>query len=175
MKQGGGEYPATQGAPVQLQYAHMEKDQARMALVRAHDQLSRQFPEVCPLDTPDSRPLRAQQPEGHPVPAVAGIGKGEERARGRQERGPRGSAAAPVAAVVKAPAEVDGQFMDADVYKGFKKMRKKLGKKVLSGKMTVDEARTRIGRQFAQKAAEPAEAAVQKSAEPVVSPSSRSA
>ena len=78
MKQGGGEYPATQGAPVQLQYAHMEKDQARMALVRAHDQLSRQFPEVCPLDTPDSRPLRAQQAEGHPVPAVAGIGKGEE-------------------------------------------------------------------------------------------------
>ena len=49
-------------------------------------------------------------------------------------------------------------------------MRKKLGKKVLSGKMTVDEARSRMGRQFAQKAAEPAEAAVQKSAEPVVSP-----
>ena len=34
-------------------------------------------------------------------------------------------------------------------------MRKKLGKKVLSGKMTVDEARSRMGRQFAQKAAEP--------------------
>jgi hypothetical protein len=45
--------------------------------------------------------------------------------------------------------------MDADVYKGFKKMRKKLGKKVLSGSMTVDEARARLGRQFAQKSAEP--------------------
>ena len=137
MKQGGGEYPATQGAPVQLQYAHMEKDQARMALVRAHDQLSRQFPEVCPLDTPDSRPLRAQQAEGHPVPAIAGIGKGEDAVAGRRSNREQVSlpkapaAAAPVAAVFKAPAEVDGQFMDADVYKGFKKMRKKLGKKVL--------------------------------------------
>ena len=32
-------------------------------------------------------------------------------------------------------------------------MRKKLGKKVLAGSMTVDEARARMGRQFAQKAA----------------------
>ena len=63
MKGSGGEYPGQQGVPVQLSYAHMEKDQARMALVRAHDQLSRQFPEVCPLDTPDSRPLRGQQRE----------------------------------------------------------------------------------------------------------------
>ena len=100
--------------------------------------------------------------EGHPVPAVAGIGKGEdaERRRSTKSADPGGSSPAPVAAVSKAPAEVDGQFMDADVYKGFKKMRKKLGKKVLSGKMTVDEARSRMGRQFAQKAAEPAEAAV---------------
>ena len=30
-------------------------------------------------------------------------------------------------------------------------MRKKLGKKVLSGSMTVDEARAKLGRQFAQK------------------------
>jgi len=58
-------------------------------------------------------------------------------------------------------------FTDADVYKGFKKMRKKLGKKVLSGSMTVDEARAKLGRQFAQKGAEePQEAVpeVQKSA-----------
>ena len=38
-------------------------------------------------------------------------------------------------------------------------MRKKLGKKVLSGSMTVDEARAKLGRQFAQKGAdEPQEA-----------------
>jgi len=53
--------------------------------------------------------------------------------------------------------------MDADVYKGFKKMRKKLGKKVLSGKMTVDEARAHLGRQFAQKGLEEPQEAVQKS------------
>jgi hypothetical protein len=52
--------------------------------------------------------------------------------------------------------------MDADIYKGFKKMRKKLGKKVLSGKMTVDEARARMGRQFAQKGADEPQEAVQK-------------
>lgn len=150
MKQGGGEYPAMQGQPVQLSYAHMEKDQARMALVRVHDQLGRQFPEVCPLDTPTSRPLRAQQPEGHPVPAIAGIGKTAAILPVPVDE------PAPVA-VVKAQPESDGQFMDADVYKGFKKMRKKLGKKVLSGKMTVDEARSRMGRQFAQKGAEPQE------------------
>ena len=43
-------------------------------------------------------------------------------------------------------------------------MRKKLGKKVLAGTMTVDEARSRMGRQFAQKAAEEPQEAVQKAA-----------
>ena len=50
---------------------------------------------------------------------------------------------------MKAPAE--GDLVDDAVYKGFKKMRKKLGKKVLAGTMTVDEARAKMGRQFAQK------------------------
>jgi hypothetical protein len=58
-----------------------------------------------------------------------------------------------VAAVLKAPAE--GDPVDDAVYKGFKKMRKKLGKKVLAGEMTVDEARAKMGRQFAQKGTEP--------------------
>ena len=43
-------------------------------------------------------------------------------------------------------------------------MRKKLGKKVLSGKMTVDEARARMGRQFAQKGDGEPQEAVQKAA-----------
>jgi hypothetical protein len=64
------------------------------------------------------------------------------------------SAAAPVAAALKADPEAEGHFADADVYKGFKKMRKKLGKKVLAGTMTVDEARAKMGRQFAQKSAD---------------------
>src|SRR6185437_10009153 len=74
--------------------------------------------------------------------------------------------ATPPDAALKADPEEAGLFMDADIYKGFKKMRKKLGKKVLSGSMTVDEARAKLGRQFAQKSG--SEEAVQKSAEPTV-------
>jgi hypothetical protein len=174
MKQGGGEYPAMQGVPVQLNYAHIDKERARMALVRMHDQLSRQFPEVCPLDSPDARPLRAQQPEGHPVPPVAGIGKGDgflpkpregfQFSAGTDLNGVPSVPvdAPPVAAAFKADPETGDFFADADVYKSFKKMRKKLGKKVLAGKITVDEARAKMGRQFAQKGGGD-EAAVQKS------------
>ena len=153
------EYPSEQGAPVQLPYAAMQKEQARQALVRMHHHLSRQFPEICPI-TLDATPVQA---ENHPVPAPAGIGKAAaepnaamtgpdaetERGRSLPER-PRDAVVAN-----KAEPEQAGMFADADVYKGFKKMRKKLGKKVLSGSMTVDEARAKLGRQFAQKGAEP--------------------
>src|SRR6185437_9138418 len=71
--------------------------------------------------------------------------------------------ATPPDAALKADPEEAGLFMDADIYKGFKKMRKKLGKKVLSGSMTVDEARAKLGRQFAQKGADEPREAVQKS------------
>src|SRR6185312_15215299 len=66
------EYPAETGRPVQLNYETMEKERARQALVQVHEHLSRQFPEACPmsLDGP-------QQPENHPVPSPAGIGKAE--------------------------------------------------------------------------------------------------
>jgi hypothetical protein len=131
---GGMEYPSEQGVPMQLTYAQMQKEHQRMALVRMHDHLSRQFPEVCPLNTVsdmglENRPLRGQQPEHHPVPVPAGIGKSAD------------AEAAPAAA----------PEVPAEVYKGFKKAKKKLGKKVLAGKMTVDEARAQLGRQFAQK------------------------
>ena len=128
----------------------MEKERARHALMQMHEHLSRQFPEACPMDL--DAPVA--QPESRGVPPTAGIGKSIDPE-------PPAAAPAPVAAVFKAPAE--DEFMDEAVYKGFKKMRKKLGKKVLAGKITVDEARAKMGRQFAQKAAEPAEA-VQKSA-----------
>jgi hypothetical protein len=74
------------------------------------------------------------------------------------------------AAAFKAEPEAQGQFGEADIWKGMKKKRKKLARAVLEGSMTVDEARSRLGRQFAQKQAELAltggsgeEAAVQKS------------
>jgi hypothetical protein len=160
MKGGGAEYPSEQGVPVQLTYAQMQKEQTRMALVRMHDHLGRQFPEVCPLNTADSRPLRGVQPEHKPVPPIAGIGKGGTIPAGPGDAVPamldNGYVVpAPVAAAFKATPEDGDFFGDADIYKSFKKMRKKLGKKVLSGSMTVDEARAKLGRQFAQKAAEP--------------------
>jgi hypothetical protein len=34
---------------------------------------------------------------------------------------------------------------------GMKKLRKKLGKKVIAGQLTVDEARAKLGRQMARK------------------------
>src|SRR5262249_24521320 len=69
------EYPAEQGVPARLNYATLDKERARQALVRVHEHLSRQFPEACPmaLDGP-------QQPESRPVPPTAGIGKGDKPA-----------------------------------------------------------------------------------------------
>ncbi len=177
MKWDSGQYPSETGMPVQLNYAHLEKERQRVALARMHDHLSRQFPAVCPLDSVDltgnaSRPLRGIQPEGHPVPATAGIGKADHAGAGaaamREAAAtgqavpfatgtgialpPATKASAPAAAAVKAEPEAGAdRFADADVYKGFKKQRKKLGKKVLAGKMTVDEARAQMGRRFAQK------------------------
>ncbi len=165
------EYPTETGRPVRLDYAVMEKERARHALMQMHEHLSRQFPEVCPMDL--DAPV--VQPQSRGVPPTAGIGKSAQVGPGGviadespepvvfTAQGPVPfsqipslvtKAALPVAAVLKAPTEDD--LVDDAVYKGFKKMRKKLGKKVLSGDMTVDEARARMGRRFAQKAAEPA-------------------
>jgi len=146
------EYPDGTGQPQRLNYAMMEKDRARQALMQVHEHLSRQFPEACPmsLDGP-------QQPESRPVPPTAGIGKGGSADDADLAVTPgrvvsKTVSDPPVAAFKAEPEDAD-MFADADVYKGFKKMRRKLGKKVLSGKMTVDEARAKMGRQFAQKAA----------------------
>ena len=54
--------------------------------------------------------------------------------------------------------------MDAEVYKGFKKMRKKLGKKVLAGQDDRGRGPRQLGRQFAQKGADEPQEAVQKAA-----------
>ena len=148
------EYPHEQGRPVQLDYAVMEKERARHALMQMHEHLSRQFPEVCPMSL-DAPPV---QPERHAVPAP--VGKSSFAAGGVIPAAAAGDAVpalldngyvvpSSVAAVLKAPAE--GDLVDDAVYKGFKKARKKLGKKVLSGSMTVDEARAKLGRRFAQK------------------------
>jgi hypothetical protein len=159
------EYPAETGRPMRLDYAVMEKEKARQALMQMHEHLSRQFPEACPmsLDAP------AAQPESRGVPATVGVGKSADAghdcvgtAQALRTASPIPAVGVPVlvAASFKADAHDAAEFADAEVYKSFKKMRKKLGKRVLAGKMTVDEARTRMGRQFAQKGAEPAAATI---------------
>lgn len=127
----GGQYPSEQGMPTSLTYAHMEKDNARRALVMMHDHLQHQFPQGCPMVEQDA--YRGDQK--NPVPVIAG--KGAEDAKPEE------------VAVKEMTAALSGNdFSDESVEKG---MRKKLAKKVLSGKLTIDEARSKLGRARAQK------------------------
>jgi hypothetical protein len=130
---GGAEYPTEQGVPTRIDYAHVEREKARQALSLMHDNVSRMFPPLCPMMP------NVAQPETRPVPPAAGLGKQVEPAE----------TAAVVSKAGEAP-EVSPEFL-ALAEKG---MKKKLGKKVLAGKMTVDEARTKLGRKVTQKALE---------------------
>jgi hypothetical protein len=124
-----GQYPSETGVPTSLTYTHIEKDKARRALAMLHDHLSHQFPLGCPMIEQDA--YRVDQKT--PVPPLAG--KAED--------------AKPEEVTVKEMnAALSGEFSDGTIEKG---MRKKLAKKVLSGKMTVDEARSKLGRMRAQK------------------------
>jgi hypothetical protein len=126
------EYPGTTGVPMHLNYAVMEKERARMALSTLHEHLSHQFPMACPMIAQDPN----AQPERSALPAIEGIGKAVEPAQAE-------------AAVSKSP------DLPQDVLDSIKKgMKKKLGKKVLAGTMTVDEARAKMGRRRAQKTAD---------------------
>lgn len=129
MKGNDGEYPSEQGMPTSLTYAHMEKDNARRALVMMHDHLQHQFPQGCPMIEQDA--YRVEQKPA--VPAIAG--KAED--------------AKPEEVTLKEMnAALSGELSDETLEKG---MRKKLAKKVLSGKLTIDEARSKLGRARAQK------------------------
>jgi hypothetical protein len=131
----GFEYPDSTGTPAQLQYAQMEKDQAHAALSRLHTHLSMVVPHMCPMDMNSRGPL-----DPHPLPPITGVGKAEE----------------PAEVVVKSIVEETFEgFMEPEIAKAFKKLRKKLGKKVIAGKMTVDEARAKLGRTATQKVDDP--------------------
>lgn len=121
------EYPAEQGVPVRLTYAVMEKERARQAILDMHEHISHMFPQSCPIACERDPHV---QPASRPVPPIDGISKTET-----------------------ADQDVMVKTEDADLVKARKKMKKKLGKKILSGKMTVDEARAHLGRNVAQKAA----------------------
>jgi hypothetical protein len=121
--------PSENGVPQRLQFAQLEKERARIALSMMHDHLAHAFPLSCPMLDQDA--YRVNNPTTN-VPATEGISTGgvsksDETVETVTEL------------VVKS---------EADIAKG---MRKKLGKKVLAGKMTVDEARSKMGRVRAQK------------------------
>lgn len=126
------EYPAQQGVPTRLDYAHEDRENKRRALSMMHDHLNHMFPSMCPMVDQDAYRVETAKP----APPTEGVGKSIEPA-------------AQDAAVSKSP-DISPEVLNS-IEKG---MRKKLGKKVLAGKMTVDEARAKMGRTRAQKTAE---------------------
>jgi hypothetical protein len=131
---GGFEYPKSPGVPTSIPYAYLEKEKARRALSMMHDHLAHAFPLACPMLAQDA--YRVEMTPA--VTPVVGVGKSEE------------VNTAPVTAEMGKVEDASEAFIE----KAKKKLKKKLGKKVLAGKMTVDEARSRIGRNVSQKAAE---------------------
>lgn len=135
------EVPTGAGTTQRLTYAHMEKEQALAALSRLHSHLGSVVPNICPMDMNSRGPL-------DPNPAINAVGKADEPEAVKTETE---TVKGLVEGIAKAPF---GDYDDDFIEKAFKKSRKKLGKKVLSGKMTVDEARSRLGRMSTQKNAE---------------------
>lgn len=135
------EVPTGAGTTQRLTYAHMEKEQALAALGRLHSHLGAVVPNVCPMDMNSRGPL-------DPNPAINAVGKADEPEAVKTETETEKGL---VEGIAKAPF---GDYDDDFIEKAFKKSRKKLGKKVLAGKMTVDEARSRLGRMSTQKNAE---------------------
>jgi len=130
------EVPSETGKPTVIHYAAIEKEKARRALSMMHDHLMHAFPQACPMLAQNAYAVEdgAGSPALNPVVGVTG----------KEET---------VEVVESAPVEkaVTDYFNDEWIQKAQKKMRKKLGKKVLAGKITVDEARAKMGRTIAQK------------------------
>jgi hypothetical protein len=141
--------PANKGSvPQSVDYVPVVRENAQAAMRAMHDHVAQTFPDVCPMEmsrdehTVMSNPVPV--PGGTPATSAARIGQ--------------------VHKTEDADEQIEKLLAEAELEKAQKKMRKKLGKKVLAGKMTVDEARSRLGRTVTQKAEEP-EPDVQKAAE----------
>ncbi len=133
------------GVPTSVNYVPTIAENARAAMRAMHDHVAQTFPDVCALAPGEPAGVMSR-----PVPVPAGTpGVTAARATGQSHKSegePEAPAPAPVSTEL-----VEKSLVEADVEKARKKMRKKLGKKVLAGKMTVDEARAKIGRDVAQK------------------------
>jgi hypothetical protein len=118
-----------EGVPTSVDYVPTIKENERRAMRAMHDHIAQTFPDVCSMSPGNDEGIT-----GTPVPV------------------PTGHGTPPASAVKEEAAAPVEKSEDADVIKGMnKKMRKKLGKKVLAGKMTVDEARAKMGRMNSQK------------------------
>jgi hypothetical protein len=155
MKNTDGEYPSVTGTPMQLSYGHIEKEKPRIALSMMHDHLIHQFPTACPMIEQDAY----RQPSARDVPSVEGMPKSAQDIS--RPAGGDGLTSTPPSAskgdapgILKATPE-DGNFDDAELYKVFKKMEKKLLKKVFAGEMTISEAHDRLRSAFATKSLPP--------------------
>lgn len=114
------------GVPSSVNYVPTIQDNARQAMRAMHDHIAQTFPDVCCCG-----PEEVSSIARNPVPTPQGT---------------------PSASALKTEeTDVTGVAVPEET-KAMKKLRKKMGKRVLSGKMTVDEARARIGRRVAQKA-----------------------
>jgi hypothetical protein len=124
------------GMPSRTEWVPTIRENAAAAMRAMHDHVAQTFPDVCALMPGEpggimSRPVPV--PQGTPPARAAKVESEED-----------------VVSKAVTAADVTGT-VEADVEKARKKLRKKLGKKVLAGKMTVDEARGKIGRNVAQK------------------------
>lgn len=132
------------GVPTSVDYVPTIRENGAQAMRAMHDHVAQTFPDVCCLGPEDagmaSRPVPVPQgtPPVHAAKA-AGCGCCDKCTCSTEKS-------------ADADDVLSKGVAEPEVEKAAKKLRKKLGKKVLSGKMTVDEARAQIGRRVAQKA-----------------------
>lgn len=131
------------GVPARTEWVPTIQENARAAMRAMHDHVAQTFPDVCSLAPGEPSGVMSR-----PVPVPAGTpGTSAARATGQVHKNET---------VTETPAAVEPDLgkgvAEPDVEKAAKKLRKKLGKKVLAGKMGLEEARTMLGRKVAQKA-----------------------
>lgn len=115
------------GVPMRVDYVPTIRENARQAMTAMHDHIAQTFPDVCGMELSGD----AHEITSRPVPVPAGT---------------------PAPSGMHVVGQAHKGAVEPDVEKAQKKLRRKLGKRVLAGRMTVDEARGKLGRAMAQKA-----------------------
>lgn len=119
--------PKLNGALERTDFVAADANRIRSAMGAMHDHITQTFPDICCLAPEHVHGSAGNAiPTSHGTPSVSAV------------KSRTGKEVIPEAVLMKGAA---------------KKMKKKLGKKVLAGKITVDEARAKMGRMQAQKVA----------------------